>query len=68
MNIRDAVKTLVSDWKLRAEIKRSRREWAKSEVHKFRSPGMETLKRVAGEIQAMDEHLARLRAKDHSKR
>lgn len=68
MNILDAVKNIVSDWKLRAEIRRTRREWAKSDVHKFKSPGMETLKRVASEIREMDERLAKLRARGQSKR
>ena len=67
MNIRDAVKTLISNWQLQAEIRRTRREWARSDVHKFRSPGMEALKRVAGEIQAMDEILELLRRRDCSR-
>ena len=68
MNIFDAVKRLVSDWQTRAEIQRTRRAWAKSEVHKFRSPGIETLAKVSDEIKAMDERLARLRALGQSKR
>lgn len=68
MNIFDAVKNIVSAWNLRAEIRRSRKEWARSDVHRFKSEGMETLKRVAGEIQQMDERLTGLRAKDRSRR
>ena len=68
MSILDAVKALVSGWKSRAEIRRTRREWARSDVHKFRSAGMETLGRVAGEIKAMDGRLERLRARDRSRR
>ena len=68
MSIIDAVKRLVRDWQTRAEIRRTRRDWARSDVHQFRSPGMETLKRVDGEIRAMDERLERLRRRDRSRR
>lgn len=68
MNIIDAVKRLVSDWQTRSEIRRTRREWARSEVHKFRGPGIEALGRVAGEVKAMDERLAKLNARGRSKR
>lgn len=68
MSILDAVKNYISDWQTRAEIQRTRREWARSDVHKFKSQGMETLKRVAGEIQEMDERLAKLNARDRSRR
>jgi hypothetical protein len=68
MSILDAVKKLISDWQSRAEIRRTRRAWARSDVHKFRSEGMETLKRVAGEIREMDERLAKLNARHRSRR
>ena len=68
MSILDAVKNYISDWQTRAEIQRTRRDWARSEVHKFRSPGIEALGRVAGEVKAMDERLAKLNARGRSKR
>lgn len=68
MNIIDAVKRFIRDWQTRAEIRRTRRDWARLEVHKFRSPGIETLGRVAGEIREMDERLAKLNARHRSRR
>ena len=68
MNLVDAVKFIVSDWQTRAEIRQTRRAWAKSDVHKFRSLGIEMLARVAGEIKEMDDRLARLRAGGQSRR
>ena len=68
MNILDVVKKFISDKMARAEIERSRQAWINSDVHKFRSPGIETLAKVAGEIREMDERLARLNARGKSKR
>ncbi len=68
MSIIDAVKKLISDRQSRAEIERSRQAWINSDVHKFSSPGIEALGRVAGEIREMDERIAKLRARGRSRR
>ena len=68
MSIIDAVKRLIIDRKSRAEIERSRQEWINSDVHKFRSLGIEALGKVAGEIKEMDERMAKLNARGRSRR
>ena len=61
MNLFDAVKAYARALSRDPEIERSLQEWVRSDVHKMRSPGLEILGRVGGEIREMDTRIRRIR-------